>query len=158
LSDSNINLPIPAATDTTDEASILESYISQVVADNDGKSKYQQFYYPAISRCYAYQPTVKEGEVLADKFKAHCWYAPSSGELARLYWHSYKGDSYDDDKIKNIFATAINEGVFSKMPASGHWSSSEGSSSVAWVVNFSNGYFSNGSKYGSVVVRAVAAF
>ena len=40
------------------------------------------------------------------------------------------------------------------------WSSSEGSQSSSWIVNFSNGYFygSLSYKYGSSMVRAVAAF
>ncbi|RGR72157.1 DUF1566 domain-containing protein, partial [Bacteroides ovatus] len=38
------------------------------------------------------------------------------------------------------------------------WSSSEYSQNSSWIVNFSNGNFYSVSKYGSVVVRAVAAF
>ena len=38
------------------------------------------------------------------------------------------------------------------------WSSSEGSQSSSWYVNFSNGNFNYGSKYNSFMVRAVAAF
>lgn len=38
------------------------------------------------------------------------------------------------------------------------WSSSEISQGGSWYVNFSNGNFFNGGKYGSVMVRAVAAF
>ena len=38
------------------------------------------------------------------------------------------------------------------------WSSSEGSQSNSWLVNFSNGYFTNYFKYYSGMVRAVAAF
>lgn len=38
------------------------------------------------------------------------------------------------------------------------WSSSEGSQYGSWLVYFSNGYFYNNGKYGSPMVRAVAAF
>lgn len=38
------------------------------------------------------------------------------------------------------------------------WSSSEFSQGSSWIVNFSSGYFSNNFKYGSSMVRAVAAF
>ena len=38
------------------------------------------------------------------------------------------------------------------------WSSSEGSQGNSWSVNFSNGNFISGGKYGSGMVRAVAAF
>ena len=53
---------------------MLTQYIADVIANNENLSKYQQFYYPAVSKCYAYQPTVKAGEELADKFKYHNWY------------------------------------------------------------------------------------
>ena len=39
-----------------------------------------------------------------------------------------------------------------------YWSSTEGSQSYAWLVNFSNGYTGNLNKYNSGRVRAVAAF
>ena len=39
-----------------------------------------------------------------------------------------------------------------------HWSSSEYSQNGSWYVNFSGGYFGNGSKCYSGMVRAVAAF
>ena len=38
------------------------------------------------------------------------------------------------------------------------WSSSEGSQVSSWFVSFSNGNFGNSFKYGSIMVRAVAAF
>ena len=38
------------------------------------------------------------------------------------------------------------------------WSSSEGSQYFSWTVGFSGGYFSTSGKYGSTMVRAVAAF
>lgn len=38
------------------------------------------------------------------------------------------------------------------------WSSSEGSQLNSWIVNFSNGSFNYNNKYGSIMVRAVAAF
>lgn len=159
LEDSGVNLPIPEATDDITEQGSLSNLISEVIANNGNLSKYQQFYYPAVSKCYAYQPAVAANEVLADKFKVHNWYLPSIGELCRLYWHSKKGPSYDDDRIGAIFQRAINEGVFSDFSASYYWSSSESSQSYSWYVYFGNGYFYNYlTKYSSNVVRAVAAF
>lgn len=38
------------------------------------------------------------------------------------------------------------------------WSSSESSQGYSWIVGFSNGHFYGGYKYGSYMVRAVAAF
>jgi len=158
LEDSGVNLPVPQATDSVSEAGMLTQYIEDVIANNDNTSKYQQYYYPAASKCYAYQPAVKSDEVLADQFKAHNWYLPSCGELVRMYWHSKKGGTYDDDKIGAIFQTAIDAGVFIDFTNSWYWSSSENSQFYSWYVNFSNGYFSSSNKYGSVNVRAVAAF
>lgn len=41
--------------------------------------------YPAASYCYAYEPTVKVGEVLNSKFKIHNWYLPSLSELMYMW-------------------------------------------------------------------------
>ena len=104
-------MPIPEATDLYTEQAMLTQYINNIIANNENLSKYQQFYYPAVSKCYAYQPTVKAGEELADKFKYHNWYLPSVGELMRMYWHARQGVNYDDDKIGAIFQKAIDAGI-----------------------------------------------
>lgn len=159
LEDSGVNLPVPLTTELYTEQAVLTQYINDIIADNENLSKFQQYYYPAASRCYAYQPVVKSDEDLADKFKIHNWYLPSIGELMRMYWHSKQGGNYDDDKIGNIFQKAISEGVFTDFPASYFWSSSEGSQGSSWYVYFGSGiFFNTASKYGSGVVRAVAAF
>jgi hypothetical protein len=46
----------------------------------------------------------------------------------------------------------------SPLSSSWYWSSTEGSQSCAWHVNFSNGSTLSNNKYGSLRVRAVAAF
>lgn len=160
LEDSGVQLPIPEARDGKSELAILNELITQVIADNEGLSKYRQFYYPAASQCYAYQPAVKEGEELIDKFKLHNWYLPSAGELARIYWHSRKGGAYENDnKIGNIFQTAIGSGTMTAMSSSSwYWSSSEGSSNHAWYVYFGSGDIGNNSKCNGLTVRSVAAF
>lgn len=155
----DIGLPIPEATNEYTELGHLNNLIAQVISENNNKNAYRQFYYPAASLCYAYQPGVTGTEVLNDKFKAHNWWLPSSGELARWYWHSKRGGSYPDDvRIGNIFKQGIDDGVFSDFPASGHWSSTENSQGYSWYVNFGDGCFYFNIKYFSIVVRAVAAF
>lgn len=155
-----VNLPIPAAQyaggkQTETETENLRTLIGQIIANNGNSARYQQYYYPAASFCYAYEPTdLKPGEVLADKFKAHNWYLPSSGELAREYWYYRQGLASD----LNIFKAAINGGIMTNFTSSYHWSSSEYNQTHAWYVNFSNGIFNTTSKYGSYVVRAVSAF
>ncbi len=140
---------------TQTEIENLRECIEQIIA-NMGATKYQQYYYPAASYCYAYEPTkLLDGEELADRFKSHNWYLPSSGELARLYWYYQRGK--DDEK--NIFKTALASGKMTNFTSSNRWSSSENGSNVAWGVGFGNGDFYGGyGKCFSDVVRAVSAF
>lgn len=160
LEDSSVDLPIPQASETMTETGHLNYLIQEVVSAEGHKNAYRQFYYPAASLCYAYQPSVKEGEILNDKFKSHNWWLPSSGELARMYWHSKQGPSYPDDaRIGPIFKHGVDDGVFNDFPASYHWDSTEYSSNRAWFVAFGSGNFFYGvGKDGRLVVRAVAAF
>lgn len=152
-------LSIPAAqfkdgVRTKSEMENLYELISKIIENNGNAAKYQQYYWPAASYCYAYEPTVADGEELAPKFKAHNWYLPAIGELVRQYWYYRQGLASD----LNIFANAINNAVMANYTASGRWSSSESYQTGAWYVNFSNGYFINYSKCSSFVVRAVCAF
>ena len=74
-------------------------------------------------------------------------YIPSLGQL-NLMAH-YK-DSIND-ALEYIGAEPLASSAW-------YWSSTEGSQSYAWLVNFSNGYTGNLNKYNSGRVRAVAAF
>ena len=124
-------MPIPEATDLYTEQAMLTQYINNIIANNENLSKYQQFYYPAASKCYAYQPTVKAGEELANKFKYHNWYLPSVGELMRMYWHARQGVNYDDDKIGAIFQKAIDAGILNDFSNSWYWVAVSSVSSAA---------------------------
>ena len=126
---------------------------------------YSQYLYPAASEAFAYQPTVANGNVLADKFKSHHWYLPSVGELARLCFLGmvcYSGSSIYDANAKaifgDIFANAVNADRFSRFTASSYWSSTEYSQATAWYVHFSSGYINTYSEYNSLIVRPCAAF
>ena len=152
-------LSIPAAqfkdgVRTKSEMENLYELISKIIENNGNAAKYQQYYWPAASYCYAYEPTVADGEELAPKFKAHNWYLPAIGELVRQYWYYRQGLASD----LNIFANAINNAVMANYTASHRWSSSENNQTGAWYVNFSNGYFNTAGKCYSYVVRAVCAF
>lgn len=152
-------LSIPAAqfkdgVRTKSEMENLYELISKIIENNGNAAKYQQYYWPAASYCYAYEPTVADGEELAPKFKAHNWYLPAIGELVRQYWYYRQGLASD----LNIFANAINNAVMANYTASYRWSSSEHGQTGAWGVGFSNGGFGGNLKYGSFVVRAVCAF
>lgn len=105
--------------------------------------KYSQFYFPAASMCYAYEPTgLKEGEELAEFLKAGNWHLPSATEMRELYRVSQsgaiRGDSFGD--ISGYY-----------------WSSSEYSAGTAWAVNSPTNQIHH-LKYFSCPVRPVLAF
>lgn len=160
LDDANIGYEKPHATSLISETTSLNNCISAVVTANENKNVYRQFYYPAASRCFAYQPTdhltLKEGEVLSDKFKTHKWYLPSCGELGRLYWYHAKG--YTVGVADAIFADPVARGIFDRFNGSYYWSSTEYTANSAWTVYFSNGFVYSYFKYFSYVVRPVCAF
>ena len=152
-------LSIPAAqfnggVRTKTEMDNLKELISAIIENNGNAARYQQYYWPAASYCYAYEPEVMKGETLSPKFQAHNWYLPAIGELCRQYWYYRQGLASD----LNVFAKAINNGVMADYTASDRWSSSEYYQTSAWYVYFSNGGFGSGNKYDSTVVRAVCAF
>ena len=157
LDDNSVGLPVPQAGTGVTETESLTQYINDIVAAH--ASQYSEYYYPAASYCYAYEPQIKEGEHLSSKFSAHHWYLPAEGELVRLCWYKLFGARYDDDKIGNIFKNAVNDGKFNQYSNNWYWSSSEYSQWIAWLVNFGDGgigYWYR--KYAGGTVRAVAAF
>lgn len=156
LSDSAVNLQQPQQIGSTSPYQHLLQLMNDVVTDNGGLAKYRQFYYPAASLCNCYEPGVKPGETLSDKFKAGKWFLPSEGELARIYWYHSQG--YEVGTPDAIFAQAVNDGRMTAMSNSWYWSSTEYSQNGAWLVNFSDGYTGSIYKYLSYAVRAVAAF
>ena len=124
------------------------------------RDDYQEIYYPAASKCYAYDPTIfsslKEGEELNEKFSIHNWFLPSIGDLARLYWYHRQG--YDTNTENAIFAKPMSESGFKQFSSSNHWSSTECSSASSWFVGFSDGRIGNTNKSSSYVVRPCVAF
>lgn len=154
-------LGVPSSTANTTELQDLVNgmaFVREWVRKNydaTNYAKWSQVYYPAASMCYGYQPTgLKNGEQLADKFKAHNWFLPPAGLLSRIYWYHSKGTS----SSLNIFKDALAKGKFTAFPASTHWSSTEANTTYAWYVNFSSGPTGTYVKGGTNVVRAVAAF
>ena len=146
---------IPAASATETERESLTRLIAAIRADG-GDQKYAQFYYPAVSYCHAYEPTViRSGEVLADKFKAGNWFAPSTGDLCRLFWYHSKGYT---GATHAIFSNAAQANLFKRFTATLFWTSLEYSATYAWVVYFSSGGASNNYKFNTYYVRALAAF
>ena len=120
-------------------------------------SKWSQILYPAASAAYAYEPE-HQGFELDDRFKAHNWFMPAPGLMARIYWYQSKGDTHE----KNIFKDAISRRIYTKLVTTSsntyyYWCSAEYGSTSAWFIR-GDGYFANLIKYNSFRVRAVAAF
>ena len=119
-------------------------------------NKWSQLAYPFVSACYAYEPERKwkEGEVLADKFKAHNWFAPTEGLLSRICWFVQYGEYGGMD----VFKDAKDKGYVNFSSSSNHWSVTEYGTHRGWYVLFSNGYTENLPKYNSHVGRAISSF
>ncbi len=150
----DLTQPIEANANQT-EREVLTTRIAAIVAAKG--NKYRQFYYPGASYCYAYQPGVASGETLADHLKAHNWWMPTIGELARIYWYHIKG--YTVGAENNIFAAAYAAGLWTKLTSDWYWTSTEYSSAYAWNLHGGNGQVGNNYfKLNSRAVRAVVAF
>ena len=154
LSDSNINLDIPIKNADTTEMDSLKELINKVVVDNANK-KYKQYYYPAASYCYHYEPTISKNEKLLEKFKAHNWFLPTIGDLYRLlFYNNQTSGKY------NAFAKArLFSSIFSNIGAC--WSCQEYSELVAWInesTRIVNNNNNNNRKSNTFVIRPVCAF
>lgn len=152
-------LPIPAAQFSegvciSTETETLVKLIISVIENNDNLAKYQQYYWPAASYCYAYEPSTMKGEELAPQFKAHNWYLPASGEMCRQYWYHRQGLASD----LNIFAKAINNGIMANYPTGYCWSSSELNDRGVWTVNSNSGFIDHMGKADAYTVRPACAF
>ena len=128
-------------------------------------SKWSQLLYPAASACYAYEPAnLMDGEVLADKFKAHNWALPADGILARMFWYTYDGKGSDtaatpkEDSPLDTVTNSNGKVVFKKITTSALWSVTEYGSYYSWLVGFGGGATPYNNKHLSYVGRAVAAF
>lgn len=153
LSDSNINLDIPIKNADTTEMDSLQELINKVVVDN-ANIKYKQYYYPAASYCYHYEPTISKNEKLLEKFKAHNWFLPTIGDLYRLlFYNKQTSGKY------NAFAKARLFSIFSNIGEC--WSCQEYSELVAWI-NESHIIINNNNnrnrKSNTFVIRPVCAF
>ena len=135
LSDSAVNLPIPKETDSETEMENLEYCMNDVVSKHDNQSKYKEYYYPAASYCYAYQPIIKKEEVIADSIKSNHWFLPSVGEATRLFLYRLHG--LDGADKYAIYTNAKEDGVFGDISVDNHyWTSSEQNELRAWVCNY----------------------
>ena len=144
LTDSGINLAIPQADSTKTELDSLKELLTEASAKGGAV---RREYYPAESYCYAYQPSVKAGETLAEKFTAHHWWLPIVATVNLMR---------DADKAGK-FDYAVNLAIASHPSAQDNWSCQEYDGNYARHVN-SNGNVSSPNKNYQYAGRAVAAF
>ncbi len=155
LSYAGLDIPVASVNET--EYENLSTLIARIVADNN--NNYRQYYYPAASWCYAYQPAVRSYETLSDKFKAHKWWLPSCGELARMIFYWLRNDETGVSKY-DAFKSAKAAGTISSFGTGYLWCSTEFNPTIVWFVKGDTGVVSGGSIYVknfSNVVRAVCA-
>lgn len=129
LTDSAVNRDVPVRSDSMSETQHLEMLISS--ATNDVNANYSLIYYPAVSYCYAYCPSNKEGTL--DKFKEHNWWMPSVGELLRIgyYAHELVNPNNSNGNEMNIFKGAIDKKIMTNFTDRGyHFTVNEAGSAV----------------------------
>lgn len=156
LQDSDVALPLPQASADETELECLNRLMSDIVLTHNNASKWRQFYYPAASMCHAFQPTVKAGMTLNDKFKSGMWFLGAIGDYYRCYWY-HKERNVENSQFA-IFQKWVELGLFNAWRATWYWSSTEYSRGSAWYVGFHDGGTNNTGKCYSGSVRAVAAF
>lgn len=160
MKDANGNtLPIPRATESQTEAQSLAACIADIQKQHGGASKYQQYYYPAASYCFAYQPTIKASEELADSVRPNRWFLPSIGEMARISFYQKNGVANENQY--SIFSNAFEDGKLTNLDNTWYWSSAEYDETHSWVCNPQSGqvigYGGNLKCYANAV-RPVVAF
>ena len=153
---------LPKASGNVSEMESLATLIDNIRAwanntlEDAYPDKWSQLAYPAISACYAYEPkNLMDGEVLADKFKAHNWFLPAEGLLARICWFLKYGEIGGMD----VFKGAREKNLLNNIKASSfHCCVTELTSYGIWFVHFNDGLAYNHVKRHSSVGRVVSAF
>lgn len=156
---------VPEGDDELGDLVVCISAIRNWARDVMGETNYNkwsQLYYPMASACYAYEPKVRDGEVLNPRFQKHNWFLPTQGLVARMCWYTY---DYSSGKAVvransplNTITDTNGRTLFKIIPTPIMWSVTELNSFNSWYVGFSSGYLYNTTKYYSSVGRAVSAF
>lgn len=90
----------------------LSQALSDRMRDLQGEKypdKWKQIYHLTASLSYSYEPQVKVGEVLADKYKKHNWFTPTSGQLIR-FWY-YLVNNQINDEYFSVIASLPSTGL-----------------------------------------------
>jgi hypothetical protein len=101
-------LRVPSASANKTEMEDLAECFEEMKAWSTSNMSVSNFtwaavYYPAVSMAYAYEPKVRDGIVLNDKFKSHNWFAPATGLMSRIAWYTVHGGN-------KIYGNALNKG------------------------------------------------
>ena len=148
---------IPQATGNTTELEDLlngivrlHNFIKEEFGSPKNQKQWAGLYYPFASVCYAYEPKVKNNEILAPKFKAHNWFAPTNGENIRMIWYKYYAPT-----THKIFQKAIDVGI-SVVGTDMHYSCAEQHETNVSIVQSRT--FNNTYKFAISQVMPICAF
>lgn len=163
-----IRFPLRNQSSNIDELKTLADSISAIkvwAASDEGLGdsnyeKWAQIYFPAASMCYAYEPSIKEGEFLSDYFTKHNWFLPTGGLLLRIwsYFFQYKNSKHAD-RENSPFSEVRRRGILEKAFTLKHWSTSMVNDNESFSLDFFNGH--GGNTYTALmecVVTPVCAF
>ena len=96
-------------------------------------TKWSSLSYPLASACYAYEPQLKQGQIIKSDFKSHNWFAPSFGHLVRICWYCLYGKSQGEYALNS----AIDKGIMAPL-SKDCWTITKHSYGAYWQVNASN--------------------
>lgn len=151
---SNLGLRIPVdnyngngENEFNDLYSLVET--SNYISNDFGKL--YNLYFPGISACYAFQPTYSS--VIIDKYKAHNWFMPASGDLVRIGYYLYlyaMNNTSIMNKFKPLFDNnVLTESFFANQRfMSINESSYHSTSDRAWSISLDMFTEVNGNIYG----------
>lgn len=112
---------IPSGENELYELAKCLSEIKNWAKSSDGLNdsyyeKWTSLYYPAASVCYAFEPKVKNSEILSEKIKAHNWFLPPAGLETRLVYYFYDLDRVFNmnENLNSPFRLSIEKGFLSK--------------------------------------------
>ena len=170
-------------TTPTELADAMNALVAAMTAQGvSAPTRYRQMYYPAAFACHVYRPNV-EG-TLDSQYARNKWMLPTAGLLARIYNFFYQScgqQTYEAggrcvkenanenpnseallplfaNILKRIYDAGVTTTPFNIPTNSNYWSVTEYYSIYAWFVIFNTGSVGISYKYGSNVVRPVAAF
>lgn len=150
----NLGLRIPVDNynnNNENEFNDLYSLVERSNLISNDYGKLYNLYFPGISACYAFQPTY--ASIIIDKYKAHNWFMPASGDLTRIGYYLYlyaTNNATIMNKFKSLFENNIlTESFFSGQRfMSINESTYHGTPDRSWSISLDMFNSVNGSIYG----------